>query len=83
MEWPGWWDWELDMSSHVKKRMIDRDFTEVDLRSMMHEAIGFRPDVVEGRWVIDARRAGKPWEVIVEPNAPGERLVVITAYPLS
>jgi hypothetical protein len=83
MEWPAWWSWELDLSSHVKKRMIARDFTELDLRTMMHDATGFRVDVVDGRWVIEARRRGKPWEVIVEPDMTGRRLVVITAYALS
>ena len=27
---PEWWDWELELTPHVEKRMEDRTFTEVD-----------------------------------------------------
>jgi uncharacterized protein DUF4258 len=74
-------DWELELSPHVWKRMIDRDFTEVDLRHMMEHASGLRSDVVEGRWVVVCRHEKKPWEVIVEPDVEGQLLVVVTAYP--
>jgi hypothetical protein len=37
---------------------------------------------VEGRFVIEARHADAPWEVIVEPDELRRLLVVITAYPL-
>jgi len=33
--WPEWWDWELDLSPHLLERMVDRGFSEVDLRRMM------------------------------------------------
>jgi hypothetical protein len=36
--------------------------------------------VVEGRWAIETRHAGLPWEVIVESALDAELLVVITAY---
>jgi hypothetical protein len=36
-EWPGWWDWELELSPHLLKRMTDRRFTEIDLRRMLNE----------------------------------------------
>jgi hypothetical protein len=52
MRWPAWWDWELELTPHVLKRMLDRGFTEVDLRQMLEDASSFRPDVEEGRWVI-------------------------------
>ena len=29
--WPHWWDWELDLTPHLLKRMEDRDFNELDL----------------------------------------------------
>lgn len=35
MNWPIWWDWELEISPHVEKRMEERNFTEIDLRDMM------------------------------------------------
>ncbi len=41
MNWPTWWDWELENSPHAEKRMEERNFTEVDLRSMMQRADTF------------------------------------------
>lgn len=81
MAWPNWWQWELELSSHVEKRMEDRDFTEVELREMLEFAEGYKHDVVEGRWLIETKRGGRRWEVIVEPDPAEELLVVITAYP--
>ena len=62
--------------------MEDRGFNEIDLRRILEQAGGYRADIVEGRFVIEARRAGRPWEVIVEPDDVRELLVVITAYPV-
>lgn len=62
--------------------MEDRDFNEVDLRRMLEYASSYRADIVEDRFVIDARQAGRPWEVIVEPDVERQLLVVITAYPV-
>jgi len=82
-DWPEWWDWELELSPHLLKRMTDRRFTEIDLRRMLERAFDYREDVVEGRWVINARHRGKAWEVIVEPDWERQLLVVVTAYPVS
>jgi len=81
MEWPEWWEWELEITPHLEKRMGDRDFTEIDLREMLEQARRYRPDVVEGRWVIETSHRRKGWEVIVEPDVQERLLVVITAYP--
>lgn len=62
--------------------MVDRDFTEVDLRRMLEQGSRLREDVVEGRWIVETWHLGHPWEVIVEPDTEIQRLVVITAYPL-
>jgi hypothetical protein len=35
MRCPVWWDWELELTPHGLKRMLDREFTEVDLRKML------------------------------------------------
>jgi uncharacterized protein DUF4258 len=80
-EWPPWWDWELELSPHLLKRMVDRQFSEVDLRRMLEYAAGMREDVVEGRWIIETRHASRPWEVIVEPDFDTRTTVVVTAYP--
>ena len=62
--------------------MEDRGFNEVDLRKMLEHARGYRPDIVEDRFVVDARDGRSPWEIIVEPDAIGRLIVVITAYPI-
>jgi hypothetical protein len=62
--------------------MVDRHFTEVDLRRMLERATGYREDVVDGRWVIQTRHARRAWHVIVEPDRDRRLLVVVTAYPV-
>jgi len=62
--------------------MEDRSFNELDLRAILETASGYRPDVVDGRWVIETRDAGGSWEVIVEPDDMLELLVVVTAFPV-
>ncbi|BCS32389.1 hypothetical protein TBR22_A15990 [Luteitalea sp. TBR-22] len=81
-QWPAWWAWELELSPHLAKRMVDRGFTEVELRRMLEYAQGHESDVVEGRFVVAVRHAGRPWEVIVEPDGERRLLVVVTAYPV-
>lgn len=77
---PDWWEWELELTPHVEKRMEDRGFTEVDLRSMLERATGFRPDVVDGRFVVETRFRSRAWEVVVEPDEMEHLLVVVTAF---
>jgi len=69
------------LSPHLLKRMVDRDFNEVDLRTMLERAAGYRRDIVEGRWVIRTQHRRQVWEVIVEPDDAAKLLVVVTAYP--
>jgi len=70
------------LSAHLLKRMEDRVFNEVELRHMLEYASGYRADILEGRFVIEVRHTGRPWEVIVEPDDVRKLLVVITAYPV-
>ena len=79
MRWPDWWDWEIELTPHLEKRMEDRDFSEVDLRTMLEHARGHRPDVV---FVIETELKRSLWEVIVEPDEMDHLLVVVTAYPV-
>jgi hypothetical protein len=65
----------------MEKRMADREFSEVDLRAMLEDAEGYQADIQEGRWIIETRFHGIPWEVIVEPDASDRLLVAVTAYP--
>jgi len=62
--------------------MLDRRFTEVDLRRMLEHEGGCRADIVDGRWVVETRRNRKDGEVIAEPDNDQNVLVVVTAYPL-
>lgn len=78
--WLEWWSWELEFSPHLLKRMIDRGFSETDLRAMMEHATGFRDDAEPGRWIIETEHDSRSWEVIVEPDSVDELLVVITAF---
>jgi len=78
--WPEWWNWELELSPHLLKRMGDRRFTEVDVRRMLHIASRLRRDIEPGRWVAVTRHRRANWEVIVEPDSDAQMLVVITAY---
>jgi hypothetical protein len=78
--WPEWWAWDLELTPHVEKRMEDRDFSEVDLYSMLERAKGYRADVVEDRWVIETSLSSRRWEVIIEPDEDAHLLVVVTAY---
>ena len=81
--WPEWWSWELELSPHLLKRMVDRRFTEVDVRRMLHVATRLCRDIEPGRWVAVTRYRRAKWEVIVEPDGDAQMLVVITAYPTS
>ena len=80
---PEWWKWDLSFTGHAEMRMEQRGVTEVDLRAMLERATGFRPNVVEGRFMIDVRHQPRPWTVIVEPDAEAKLLVVVTVYEVS
>ena len=80
--WPEWWDWELELSAHVIKRMIDRDFTEIDLRVMYDKAKNYRQDYVPGRWIIATKHRRQSWEIIAEPDFEERKLVIVTAYKI-
>jgi len=83
-DWPDWWRWELDCTNpHLAKRMLDRQFSETDLREMLADAETYRPDALPGRWIIQTRRKSEPWEVVVEPDESAELLVIVTAYRTS
>jgi hypothetical protein len=80
--WPQWWDRELELTPHLIKRMDDRNFNELDLRTMLKKATSYREDIEDGRWAIETRHQKRPWEVIIEPDNANKLLVVITAYPV-
>ncbi|MFW6206525.1 MAG: DUF4258 domain-containing protein [Gemmatimonadota bacterium] len=83
MEWPEWWEWELAFTGHVEARMEERGITEVDLRSMLESATGYRASGAPGRWLIETGHEDSEWAVVVEPDEDDRSLVVVTAYPVS
>jgi Domain of unknown function (DUF4258) len=78
--WPEWWDWELELTPHLLKRMAERRFSEVDVRAMLHEAHGLRPAESPGRWIAESKHENDAWEVVIEPLFDERILLVITAY---
>jgi hypothetical protein len=34
-DWPPWWAWDLVFSNHALERMVQRDFNEIDVRTML------------------------------------------------
>lgn len=83
VESPDWWSWELELSAHLLKRMMDRQFNEADLRLMLDDASGYHVSDQEGRFVLKTRRDRQLWEIIVEPLYDEHILLVVTAYPLN
>ena len=79
-KWPEWWDWELEFNPHLMKRMVDRRFNEVDLRTMLADAHDYA-DEQNGHFVVSTLREGHSWEVVVQPDWTDRVLLVVTAYP--
>jgi hypothetical protein len=82
VKWPMWWEWEkIDLTlPHLQKRMLDRGFSETDLRTMLEDATGYHEDHERGRYVIETQHGKQPWHVIVEPLAEDQVLLVVSAY---
>jgi hypothetical protein len=78
---PGWWDWELEFTPHLLRRMVDRGFTETDLRDMLERARSVAPSAMFGRWEASCTHGGRAWTVVLEPIDAEVRVLVITAYP--
>jgi hypothetical protein len=80
---PWWWSWELSFTRHMKRRMPERRVTELDLRAMLERGSRLEPSDTAGRFLVHTRHAGRPWIVVVEPEADTRLLAVITAYEVS
>lgn len=77
---PEWWDWEIELTPHVLKRMVDRGFAETELRKMLDDATGIRSSTSPHRWIASARLDTRDWEIVVEPLHDEQVILVITAY---
>lgn len=62
--------------------MLDRGFSEVDLRVTMERATGLYENAEPGRWVVETRHVPETWQVILEPDSNDRLLVIITAFPV-
>jgi hypothetical protein len=80
MEWPEWWEWRIEVSSHCLKRMVERSFNETDLRTMMEDATGLI-EQGHGTFIVITKRDDCLWEVIVSPDFAKREIVIVTAYP--
>lgn len=80
--WPEWYSWEIELSIHVMDRMLDRSFSETDLRTMLDDATNVMRDKEPGRWAVTTVFNAERWEVILEPLERDRILRVITAYPI-
>lgn len=78
---PEWWDWPLAFTAHVKSRMEERHFSEVELRTMLTEATRVSAARRPGRFVATSRHRGRPWTVVLEPDRHARLLFVVTAFP--
>jgi len=77
---PEWWDWEIELTPPLLKRMLDRGFSEVDLRLMLTDASEYAPSSSPHRFILQCEHLSEVWEVVVEPDETDEVLLVITAY---
>ena len=82
MQRPEWWNWEIEITPHIEKRMVQRGFNEIDLRTMLHNYTEFNKDTEPGRYIILSKMGKLNWEIIVEPDYVQKLLVIVTAYPL-
>jgi hypothetical protein len=78
---PDWWERNLAFTPHVESRMDEREFSELDLRTMIADATDLvssrRPD----RYLASTRLRGRPWTIVLEPDPEDQLLFVVTAYP--
>lgn len=77
-----WWDWELAFTPHVESRMEEREFSEIELRTMVSDATDIAPARRPGRFLARTRHRGTPWIVVLEPDLDDQLLFVVTAYPV-
>jgi len=63
--WPDWWDWEIELTPHLQKRMERSRLQRGRPPAHVERARGHRADIVEGRVVIETERKRARWEVII------------------
>jgi hypothetical protein len=79
---PDWWNWDIELNSHVLKRMADRNFNETELRLMLEDATQWI-EQSHGKWIVSCRLNSAAWEAIVRPDKAECCIVVATFYAVS
>ena len=77
---PAWWEWPLAFTPHIESRMEERQFSEVELRTMLTDATRVVSARHPGRFLVTTRHGGAPWVVVLEPDADERLLFVVTAF---
>src|SRR5262249_33584121 len=78
---PWWWHWEIELSPHVERRMVERDVTDVELRAMLERAVAITPSDVGGPYVVHTKHRRRACRIVLEPDDAAECVVVVTVYP--
>ncbi len=79
---PQWWGWEIELTPHVQKRMVDRGFSETELRTMLQDATQWI-EQSHGTWIVASKLDSEPWEIIIRPDKAERCIIVVTCYPIS
>lgn len=69
-------------SNHALKRMVQRDFNEIDVRMMLVVAERVRWGSQPDRWIVSTLHRGDAWEVVIDRDEAAQCLIVVTAYRL-
>jgi hypothetical protein len=79
---PDWWNWEIELTAHLQKRMEERGLSEEELRYMLETVKELTRDRDPGRWIAEGTTGNQKWRIILEPDEDDSVIVVITAYPI-
>ena len=79
---PKWWDWDLEISPHLLIRSEQRHFDEVDLRTMIEDAVSMEPELLPDRWRIETKWRRRAWRIVVDVDDHRKRVRVVTAFPV-
>ena len=82
MDQPQWWEWDLEFTPHIRKRMVQRNFNDIAVREMLDTCRQILPGSEPNRWTVESTYRGSEWHIIVEPDPTSETIVIITAYPI-
>ena len=80
MDRPDWWTWSLVFVGHAEARMEERGLSELEVRTMLYDAMDLEPSRRAGRWLVFSALRGRHWTVVVEPDVDKQITYVVTVY---